>query len=448
MLRTSLASITLAFSVCAMASGQGILGRNTGDGAPAANPPGRTLFGRAPAAPAAVAAPSGPAISAPAPPQVNPGAGPAAPEDPRTFQSGAVLPEPAMLDEAVQPTFNLPTEPIEPYLLQRHNGPFMVLAKTFRGPDAARYAQALAMELRSQYNLPAYVWYLRFQPGRSNIRNVPPTAPDYVRSGETVAAPERHRAYDEAAVLVGDCKTIDESEDVLHQVKKLHSAVLDGTPSIWNWKWRKGLNRAMLTTNPLRASQELMPSKDSGGHTIAHGYPGGGGVGGPTIAMQDGQAVDPYVLTAGLENVHKEDKLIKQMNDPKVSGLSLYNCPGPYALQVAEFLGRSTTDQNDSRFLSNEFLAKSPLQGAAEDAERLAESLAKCQSLPKGYRPFVFHDRHASRVLIGPIHRPDDPNLVKVVEHLNLQVSNELVNRGFTQLPLTPANQLTPVPQP
>jgi hypothetical protein len=131
-----------------------------------------------------------------------------------------------------------------------------------------------------------------------------------------------------------------------------------------------------------------------------------------------------------------------------VSDRSLYNCPGPYALQVAEFLGRSTTDQNDSRFLNRDFLELSPLKGAAEEAERLAQSLSRCDSLPKGLQPFVFHDRHASRVLIGPIHRPDDPNLVNVVKHINTAVSNELIRRGFTQLPLAPASQLTPVPRP
>lgn len=444
MLRTPIVSIALALSLSAVAAGQGLPGRPNAPGTPT-----RSLFGRAPgrspAASPAVSSPHAgqPALPSPTPPGNAP-AGAAAPVDDRTFRSGAVLPEPTQLDEGAAPAFTLPSEPIEPYLLQRHNGPFMVLAKTFRGPDAARYAQALAMELRSQYGLPAYVWYLRFQPGRSNIRNVPPTAPDYVRSGETVAAPERYRAHDEAAVLVGDCKTIDESEDLLHQVKKLHSAVLDGTPSLWNFNWRKGLGRAMLTTNPLRANQELFPSKDSGGETIAYGVPGAGG-GPPHLAA--GEAVDPYLLTAGFQYKEKDDPLIHQMNDPKVSARSLFNCPGPYALQVAEFLGRSTTDQSDSRFLSRDFLEMSPLKAAAEEAERLAESLNKCQTLPKGLQAYVFHDRHASRVLLGPIHQPGDPNLVKMVEHLNTQVSNELVKRRFTQLPLTPASQLTPVPK-
>ena len=58
-----------------------------------------------------------------------------------TFRTRETLPEPAALDELGRPTIALPTGPIEPYLLQRQNGPFMVMAHTFRGPDAARYAQ-------------------------------------------------------------------------------------------------------------------------------------------------------------------------------------------------------------------------------------------------------------------------------------------------------------------
>ena len=37
----------------------------------------------------------------------------------------------------------LPNDPIEPYLLTKDNGPFMVMAKSFRGPDAERFALAL-----------------------------------------------------------------------------------------------------------------------------------------------------------------------------------------------------------------------------------------------------------------------------------------------------------------
>ena len=57
-------------------------------------------------------------------------------------------------------------------------------------PQAARYAQALCIELRTKHGLPAYVFSLRIQPGHSNIRNVPPTAPSQIQSDEAVTAPE------------------------------------------------------------------------------------------------------------------------------------------------------------------------------------------------------------------------------------------------------------------
>ena len=60
----------------------------------------------------------------------------------------------------------------------------------------------------------------------SSAAGVPPTAAPHVRTGE-LAPPERYRSYDEAAVLVGNCKTIDESEKVLHQVKKIRPRCLD-----------------------------------------------------------------------------------------------------------------------------------------------------------------------------------------------------------------------------
>lgn len=408
-------------------------------------PPGRrSLFGRALKDPAVVpAAAQAPAAPAPTTPPAAGGAA-AGSGDP-TYKSNAALPEPAAIDELPKPSIVLPTTPIEPYLLQRHNGPFMVMAHTFRGPDAARYAQALAMELRNQHGLPAYVYFLRFQPGHSNIRNVPPTAPPQVRSGENVVPPESFRSYDEAAVLVGDCKTIDDSEKVLHQVKKLRSAVLDGLPSIWTWRKGKGLTRAMLTTNPLVASQELFPAQERRAHIAAQAR------GGPGLVAAPGQTVDPSVLTAGFESAHEADPLLKQMNSGPNSVLQ---CPGPLVLEVATFMGRSTTDLKDPQFQNDSFLRQSPLAAAADKAEHLVSSIGRCKSVTGGYKAYVFHDRTASRVYLGPFQSPQDPRLLALLtpnasgmSQLN-EVSMELLKRGFTQLPLAPASQLVPVPQP
>jgi hypothetical protein len=379
------------------------------------------------------------------------------------------------MDALGKPKIALPTGPIEPYLIQPENGPFMVMAYTFRGPDAARYAQALTIELRSKYKLPAYIFYAKVQPGHSNIRNIPPTSPPYVRNGE-MAAPERYRNYDEAAVLVGDCKTIGESNQLLRRVKKLHPTTVEALPSIYYWRRDRGLSRALLTTNPLVPAQYLYPGK-----------------GNPMPVLKPGQVFDPSVMTAGFETINRKDPLIKQMNK---GPHNIYKCAGPYVLQVAEFTGRQMLSldgelpkqaendlsgargvldrllkpdprRKDDKIESNQARRakiQSPLAQAAEDAESMAEAISKSGLLEKSIRPYVYHDRFASRVYLGPFRGPDDPAFIALVKDPTngsmvpasalkpadrqvskiVQVSYDLMTKKGIP-PLAPASQLTAV---
>jgi hypothetical protein len=440
-----------------------LLGRLTGSNPAPAPAPAPSFAPRDPAVmPASGGTAAAAAVTGPAAAATSPGFSTGSTVTPRgpgvqVIPGGTAVPEPTMVEEVGAPTIALPTQPIEPYLLTRQNGPFMVMAHTFRGPDAVRYAQALAIELRQKYNLPAYVFFLRFQPGHSNIRGVPPTAAPEVQSGEKITGPERYRMTDESCVLVGDCKTIDDSEKVLHQVKKLHSEVLDGVPSIWSWRKGKGLTRAHLTTNPLVASEDLFSAPGSSGH--GHGRGG--------VAMQSGQVVDPTALTAAIQsdpglsqaqflapnNVKIEtstlpsaravqtDPLLKQMNS---GSYSLFKCTGANVLQVAEFSGRVSVGP-DPRIENPTFLQQGPLAKAADDAESLAQAIAKCKSLDRRFQPYVFHDRTSSRVFIGPVSGPDDPALPQLRQVVNA-LSNELVMKQYTQLPLAPARVPVPVP--
>ncbi len=184
-----------------------------------------------------------------------------------------------------------PHEPIEPYLLSKENGPFMVLARIFRGPDAERMALALVKELRNDYKLPAYILRTKDFPGKSLIRGTPPTVPSNVMAPD-VKMPEKIRTFDEAAVLVGNEKTMADSEKLWREVKKIKPKCLKGMSS--PFLWRQGLSSALRTTNPYVPAQLLYPAY--------------------------------------------QDRLMVQMN----SGLrSIVNCPGHYSLQIAEFSGRS-----------------------------------------------------------------------------------------------------------
>ena len=291
-------------------------------------------------------------------------------------QAGAALPEPVPFDKLRAQGAPMPDVPIEPYLLTKACGPFMVVAYSFRGPEATHFAVALAKELREKEHLPAYVWNQKIQPGRSNIRDVPPTADTHIIGGEK--AQGHFRNFDEAAVLVGDCKSIDESMKLRHQVMKLHPASLDKVPHLFAHRANEGLSRATITTNPYRASQEL--------------YPGN-------------KAFDPYAAVVNFQAQRKPtDKLIKQMN---ACPHSVFNCPAPYTLVVADFSGESQTIAGDARFLPQ---GKNRLVTAAEDAQKLADTLAKNDDIKRaGYEAYVFHDIRSSKVTLGGFQTADDP---------------------------------------
>ena len=321
--------------------------------------------------------------------------------DANVFPASSTLPTPTPPDMIKASTLVLPTEPVEPYLLTKDNGPFMVMAKTFRGPDAERFAVALVKELRQQFGLPAYIVRTKDFPNRSNIRNVPPLAPETVRRAE-LSDPERVRSYDEACVLVGDCKSLDESEALWHRVKKLKPKCLNEIPTIFGW--RTGLSTAIRTTNPYVPTQNIFPGRG------------------------------------------KRDVLIGQMNSgPR----SIVNCPGRYTLQVAEFGGRAAfnPDQKSIGMFSNDWLRKSPLATAADDAERLAEVLAKDPEIARtGFQPYVFHDRTKSKVMVGAFQNPTDPAAPKL-RQLLLQRAIPLADKQRGAI-IAPGNQLTDLEDP
>ena len=271
--------------------------------------------------------------------------------------------------DALKPTVPLPNDPIEPWLLTRENGPFMVLAKTFRGVDSDRMALALAKELHDKYGLPAYILRSKDWPGKSNIRGVPPTAdPEVVQSN--IKVPERFRTYDEAAVLVGNEKTEKDAVVLLHRVKKIRPDCLQALPKVF--AWRNDLRTAIRTTNPYVPAQYLYP--------------------------------------------RRRDELIVRMNQ---TARSIANCPGRFSLQIAEFSGRATFNEKDPRFHGLLNLQKSPLMTAADDAERLADKLAKHPEFQKLHLPiYVFHDRTSSKVFVGSFESDKDPSAVGIREAL------------------------------
>ena len=340
-----------------------------------------------------------PAQPATAPPTLEP-----AKTDAKVIKADGEIPGPVDPSQIQPGTLVVPEDAIEPWLLTKEVGPFMVMARSFRGPEAERYALALAKELKSEHGLPAYIMRTRDFPMRSFIRNVPPNAPPYMNKSQ-LSEPEKTRTHDEAAVLVGNEKTLEGSLALLNKVRHINPKCLEQIPGIF--KWRHGLSTAYRTTNPYVPAQDLYPGRT------------------------------------------QTDKLVERMNSgPR----SIAHCPGRYSLQVAEFTGRTVINPQDKSegIWNRDWLNKSPLRTAADDAERVAEALARDNRVqPTGYQPYVYHDRSSSKVMIGSFNSPNDPKAAELRDTmLRVAVAVTQDQRAWRGIVIAPASYLTDLEDP
>ena len=111
------------------------------------------------------------------------------------------------------------------------NGPFMVLARIFRGPDAEGVARALVSELKQEHKLTAYIYR---------------------------AFPKGFGRFDEVAVLVGDAKSREDQEIILKKVKRINPRCLADRPyRMQILRSEPRLARAVRAANPLLRPKAL-----------------------------------------------------------------------------------------------------------------------------------------------------------------------------------------------
>jgi hypothetical protein len=357
-------------------------------------------------APSAAAPPTSRMPAAPSPSMEAPST-PAPPPGAQQTYAANAIPGPTPADEIKPVAMALPDDPLEPYLLTKANGPFMVWAQVFRGPDAERMALALCKELRQDYKLPAYILRTKDFPMRSYIRGTPVQAPSGTMRS-VIKQPEKIRTEDEAAVLVGDEKTEQATEKLLNEVRKIHPNCMQAMPQLFPWR-QANLGRAFRTTNPYVPVHWLYP--------------------------------------------RTPDRLVIRMNaGPK----SIAHCPGQFTIQVAQFSGHSAYDlygQGMKAFDKILNTRESPLQTAHDDAEKLADQLSRSPDVQRLGQPvFVYHDRTSSRVFVGSFSSAEDPNvaavheeLLKVAGKLNTTKSKDWRGRPTVDQMIVPASMLTKV---
>jgi len=286
----------------------------------------------------------------------------------------ALLSAPSIgLGQGFELPFKRRSKPVDERSLEltQRAGPWMILCASFVGPEGVEQAKALAIELRREHGLDAYLY--RFEAdnpdefaGRGWEYFVDEEGREGHRRQQMRAATDQPE--EEMAVLVGDFASPDDSraQKTLDAIKSLKptsltmSSVVETSQQFARWReFQRRLYSARETAGkgPMRTAF-LMPNPLLPEEYLAR------------------QAADPLVLEM---NKHVEYSLLK--------------CPKPFTVRVATFRGdmsfRETVDDvNPGR--------ESKLALAAAKAHVLTQTLRK-----QGIEAYEFHERHESCVCVG-----------------------------------------------
>jgi len=275
--------------------------------------------------------------------------------------------------------------------LAEKDGPWLVLATTFRGETARDDARRLVHELRDRHRLQAYTHEKSFDyTGRQQGMGLNPDGtPKTMRYANAAQVTE-------VAVLVGDFSSCEDprGQKTLQRIKSLEPEALGGTRA-----------KAGLVSEFIQANREHIAAVADAARK-------------PPMAAA--MLIPNPLLPADFFARQEVDDFVQEMNAEVEH--SLLDCPGRYTVRVAEFTGAGTFDAgaaspapsgsvaDPSRLLDllrrtgwrdpdvRGVAGESRLVEAADKAHRLTEALRRA-----GWQAWEFHDRDSSVVCVGSI---------------------------------------------
>ena len=288
------------------------------------------------------------------------------------------------------PTAWFSQESVDPkamFPLAESDGPWLVLATTFRGEGARDDARRLVQELRGSHKLKAYTHEKSFdftgnQRGLGLNPDGSPKKMRFAKSEQVV----------EVAVLVGDFASFDDprGQKMLAKIKNLQpEALADGSgksQSFSDFRRMMGLDK-----NAVKGPMHLA------------------------------FVIPNPLLPEDFFTRQQVDKFVLDMNSDVTN--SLLDCPGRYSVRVATFTGAGTFDQKAIEVGGKDVEFQGRLVEAAEKAHRLTEKLRR-----SGWQAWEFHDRESSMVCVGSIDQlalqqadgtlATHPEIVRIVKEL------------------------------
>lgn len=268
--------------------------------------------------------------------------------------------------KSLSPLKRVDADPKKRYWLTEDHGPWLILAATFSGPVGEKQAHQLALELRKDLGLPAYVH-------RQNY--------DYTETVEGLGVtskgePKKMRylhgtKYDGFAVLVGDFQTVDDP-----RLTKVLDTVKYARPKCLEITGEQPVAQRMAVFREIQ--RRISPNEKQRNK----------GPMGSAFAARNPLLPEEFFAAKG------PDPLVVSMN--KDAEFSLLSCKGRYTVQVATFKGASTMKLKEIDALEDSQDVSDRLHQAGEKAHRLAAALRR-----KGVEAYEYHDRYQSIVTVG-----------------------------------------------
>jgi hypothetical protein len=303
-------------------------------------------------------------------------------------------------------------------------GPWMILAASYNGPPSRGQAEELATEIRTRYQLPAYVFNRTAEERRVEQERVARITAEERKKLEMDGLPANTKIYvkkvyrieDQYAVLIGGYKDDATARKELEKIRKLKP------PS-------DTLNKIAYVPD-------------------AHGK------------MHE-EAISPFQSafvchnpSMPVEKPKQDADLGQRLKDYNAhESYSLLKCSKPYTMVVKAYKGAASLE---SQGASSSVMTKWGLGRKAGDvmtgnekaAHQAAEVLRNKQP-GLGFEAYVLHTEYNSYVTIGGFDSPDDPRLMQTMQYylkeLNRPGSGVNKLHVWTQLLSDPMPM--PVPQ-
>lgn len=273
-------------------------------------------------------------------------------------------------------------DPAARYDLAEEHGPWLILAANFAGPGAAEQAHELVVELRKQFNLPAYIDQKEFDytetiEGKSIDRYTGLPAKMKNANGS------KFNAY---AVLVGDFESSADPQlqKILEKLKYARPACLD-------------LEKRESSTQRFAGFRELQRRMNGDAAKRKKGPMGN------AFVTRNPHLPETFFAPGGL------DDFVVELN--RRVEHSLLNNPGRYTVKVASFGGKNTMNSKEIEELERSGKVTDKLDIAADKAHRLTVALRS-----RGVDAYEFHDRTESIVAVGSFDSVGEPRIDGKIE--------------------------------